>query len=158
VAMNPDTLALELQNLSPVATEAAAIVNFVNAYGVFAADAEAGPATITPAAVTAGKAAMQAALVGMSASGAGATIMFNGVVAFWAAVAALLAGAFAGSTAITPPPHAGLVVGLTSVFASNTSSALSKNDATQNVAAVFYSEVITAGFATFPPGTLAPIL
>lgn len=158
MAMSASTLATELRHLTPVATEAAAIVNLANAYGVFAAEAQANGVTISSPAVAAGKLAMQAALVGMNAPGAGALKMQNAVIAFWGAVALLLAGAFTGATVITPPPNAGLVAALAVVFASNTSSALNINDATQSVANVFYAQAIIGGTVTFPPSLVAPLL
>lgn len=157
MVMSASVLAAQLANLDPVPTEAQAIITLTNAYGVFAADATAG-VPITPAGVDLGKAAMQAALVGMSVPGAGAAIMVAGVQAFWGAVAAGLAVSFAAAIAIVPPPHAGLLPLLISSFAANTTSAAPKAVATMLIATDFYSQAIIGGGVTFPGPVVSPIL
>lgn len=156
--MSTSTLATELLNLDPVAVESDAITALTDAYGVFAAEAVAGAQTLTAAGVDLGKAAMSAALVGMSAPNAGAAILVTAAQAFWAAVAGGLATSFAGATVITPPPHASLLALLNATFPSNTSGALSKADATQNVANNFYAEAIVGGTVTYPGPVVSPIL
>lgn len=152
------TLANQLLNLDPVATELQARQTLTDAYGVYASAAVAGAVAITVAGINLGKAAMLAALVGMNASGAGAAKLVAGVQAFWTAVAGGLATSFAGATAITPPPHAGLLALLTSSFATNTSGAASKASATSLIASNFHAQAIIGGTVTFPGPVVQPIL
>jgi len=156
--MSAAALATELLNLVPAATEAAAIITLVDAYGAFASDVQAGSAAITAAGVALGKAAMQAALVGVSAPGAGSAVLTAAVQAFWAAVAGGLAASFAGAIAVVPPPHAGLQVLLDATFISNTAAAADLADATQAVATDLYNQVIIGGTVTQPGPVVSPIL
>lgn len=157
MAMSPSVLATQLLNLVPAATEAEAVVTIANAYSVFATDAQAGAVPITPAGVALGKAAMQAALVGMSVPGAGAIVLTSAVQAFWGAVAAGLATSFAAAISIVPPPHTGLQALLVSTFATNTSTEATQAAATNAVAVDFYSEAIVGGGVTFPGPVVSPI-
>jgi hypothetical protein len=156
--MSPTVLAEELANLVPAATEIEAVTTFADAYAIFAADAMAGAAPITPAGVLLGKTAMAPLLIGMSTPGQGAAKMTQGVQAFWVAVAGGLAVSFAGAIAIVPPSHAALQPALEATFATNTASSASKEDATTLMATVFYSQAILGGTVTFPPSVVTPIL
>lgn len=152
------TLATNLLSMVPEVTEAAAIANFRTAYEGYAAGAAAGAATIPAANVTAGGVALAAALVGMSAPGAGAASLTSGIIAFWvAAVVPPWPPAVGG----TPQPHAGLLALLTSTFASNTSSSASLATATAAIAADMHAQAIVGGIMLIPPpagGTPTPIL
>lgn len=150
MAMLAATLAAGLLSLTvnPSDTELAARQKFADAYGSFASTANAGGAVITPVGVAAGKAAMVSALAGLSTPGSGATVLTNAVLAFWSAVAAGLATSFAGATAITPPPHAGLGSELQSVGNANVASKASAIDATNAIANAFYSQAIIGGTVT----------
>lgn len=96
------------------------------------------------------KAAMKAALAGMSVPSVGAAKIQAGVSAFWATLAAPASAYFTGATAITPPPGlAGLAATLTSVFAANTAGAVDKTTALNNVATAIHA-ANAGGIATFP--------
>lgn len=153
------TLAAQLQNMTPTDQESVAIATLVAAYGTFASTASAGPSVITPAAITAGKAAMQPALTGMSSSGQAATIIAAAIQAFW--VAAATPAGFPPAIAVVPPPNAGLAALLSATFTSNTSGDLSLAAAANTVATDMYNQAIIGGTALIPPppaGTSYPIL
>lgn len=156
MAMAQATLAAELQNLTPVITEAEAIANWVDAYGAFAAEAEAATPILEDG-IDLGKDAMATAMVGMSADGQASTKIEAGIQAFWGAVATGLTSSFAGATAITPPPHAGLKGALDSTFLANTSGAVSLEDATDAIATVLHGLAIVGGTVTTPGPTVTPI-
>lgn len=158
MVMAASTLANELLNLDPVDNEAQAAQTLTDAYGVFAADAMAGAQQLTVAGVNLGKAAMQPALTGMNAPGAGAAVIAAAVQAFWVAVAGGLAASFAGATAIVPPANLGLQALLTSDFLTNTNSAASKAAATSLLAGDFYAQAIIGGTVTYPGPVVSPIL
>jgi hypothetical protein len=157
MAMSQVVLAAQLLALEPAAAEADAVSALADAYATFAADAQAGTAAITAAGVALGKAAMLAALVGMSAPGAGSAVLTAAVQAFWGAVAGGLATSFPAATAIVPPPHSGLQALLDATFTSNTATAASGPDATAAVAADLYGQAITGGGVTFPGPVVSPI-
>jgi hypothetical protein len=158
MAMVKNTLATQLQNMSPAALEATAITNLVNAYGTYAAGAAAGAVPITPAGVNLGKAAMQAALVGMSASGAGVTKIPAAIVQFWVAVAGGLAASFAGAIAIVPPPNAGLAALLDATFPANMTGNKTLVQATDAIATNMHAQAIVEGTVTLPGPVVTPIL
>lgn len=155
--MTQAVLATQLQGMTPVSSEPAAIATLANAYAVFAADAVAGAAPITAAGIALGKAAMSTALVGMSSAGAGAGKLVTAVQAFWVAVAGGLATSFAGATAIVPPPNAGLLALLTATFAANTSTSADLATATNAVATNLRDQAIIGGTVTFPGPVVSPI-
>lgn len=156
--MLPATLATAMLNLVPAATELEAAQVLADAYGTFASTAAAGAVPITPLAITNGKTAMTAALVGMSASGAGAAKIAAGVIAFWGAVAAGLTTSFAGAVVITPPPNAGLAAALSAQFASNIATMASQAVATASIASVMAAQAIIGGTVTFPLSIVLPII
>lgn len=158
MAMQQSTLADQLANLVPAATEAAAITRLADAYATFATDAVAGAISITAAGIALGKAAMLLALVGVSSPGAGATVLASAVQAFWTAVAGGLTTSFSGATAIVPPPNAGLQALLTTTFATNTASQASLSAATNAVATVMHNQAIIGGTVTFPGPVVSPII
>ena len=158
MAMVKNTLATQLQNLAPASAEATAITNLVNAYGTYASAAAAGAVPITPAGVNLGKAAMQAALVGMSASGAGITKIPAAVIQFWVGVAGGLATSFPGATAIVPPPNAGLAALLAATFPANTSGNKTLAQAADAIATNMHAQAIIGGTVTFPGPVVQPIL
>lgn len=157
MAMSSGVLASQLLGLVPAATEAEAVVTLASAYAVFAADAVAGAVPITAAGVLLGRTAMQAALFGMSAPGAGAAVIAAAIQAFWGAVALGLAASFSGAAAITPPPHAGLQPLLETAFAVNTATSADLVTAAQSVATVIHNQAIIGGTATFPGPVVSPI-
>ena len=157
MAMASNVLAVELLALVPVATEAEAVVTLSNAYAEFAADAVAGEVAITAAGVELGKVAMQAGLVGMNAPNAGVAKITSAVIAFWTAVAGGLSTSFAGATAITFPPHAGLAALLTATLATNLATSADRPTATNAMAVDLYNQAIVGGSVTFPGPTVVAI-
>ncbi len=157
MAMSESTLATELENLAPTSTESEAAQTLTDAYGVYAAGAIAGGVPITSAGVDLGKAAMLPALAGMSADGAGITIIPSAVVAFWNGVAGGLSTSFVGATAITPPPHATLPSAFASLMPTNTSGDVTKAEAAASIAEIMHADAIVGGTVTYPGGTF-PIL
>lgn len=158
--MNAQVLAdglLDNSNNLP-ADEAEAAQALAAAYGIFATDAETNTIPINPAVIPAAQAAMQSALSGISATGAGPTVFPAAIAAFWATIAASFAVAWPGSTAAVPPPHSGFSSALASVAAANTSGMLSREDATSNIADLMHSLATAGGTVTFPPGVTFPIL
>lgn len=157
MAMVEATLATELQNLTPTSTESSAITALVDAYATYAADAEAAT-PIKSTGIDLGKTAMASALSGMSASGAGLTIIPNAILAFWNGVAAGLATSFDGATAISAPPHATLETLFAATAAANTSGSKTLIEATEAIAADMHANAIVGGTVTTPGPTVTPII
>ena len=158
MAMSQSTLAAELEAAWAVSydNESDAITALSDAYGVFASKAESNSVPIGPAGVDLGKAAMAAALVGMSSPGAGLVSIPAAVIAFWAAAA--IPVSFSGATAVVPPLNVGLAALLTVTFAANAANEVSTEDAVDAIATDMYNEAIIGGTATFPGPTVAPII
>lgn len=154
--MLASTLATELEKMTPTLDELVAASRLASAYEVFALDASAGGVPILPSGPAAGKAAMEPLLVGMSAPGAAAAIIAAAITAFW--VAAATPASFPGSTAVTPPPNAGLSGSLAAAFAANIAAALSLKDAALVVATAMHTEAIIGGLVTLPSPPPVPIL
>ncbi len=156
MAMSQSALATELLAMVPVGTEAEAISNLATAYANYAADAEA----LTPILSTGidlGKAAMEAALVGMSSPGAGAAIWVSGYQAFWVGIAGGLTLSFVGATAIAPPPFSGLLAVLQPVFDANRALGRDLADSTDALATIIHADVIGGTVTTAGP-TVTPII
>lgn len=160
MAMVQATLATQLQNMTNIDVEATAITNLVNAYGTFSSAATGNGIPLTPAGVTLGKTAMQGALVGMSADGAGITKIPNACVAFWGAVCTSFAVSFPGSIAATPPPHASLASAFAALMPTNTAGDVTLAQAAQSIAAIMYTDAIAGGTVTLPgaPPVVGPII
>lgn len=153
MALSAATLSTALQSMTPRSSEADAIAALVNAYATHAEDAEAATAILSGG-INLGKAAMSAALVGMSATGAGAAKMAGGIVAFWSAVAGGLATSFAGATAISPPFATLSAADIQPVFDANVAAAKSLSDACDAIAAAIYAKLaggtVTVGLTVTP--------
>jgi hypothetical protein len=155
MAMTQATLSTQLQNMTPTGAEATAITNLVNAYGTYAAGAASNGVPIQAAGVNLGKAAMQAALVGMSGANQGITKIPASIVQFWIAVAGGLATSFAGAIAIVPPPNAGLAALLAATFPANVSGNKTLVQACNAIAADMHVQAIIGGTVTFA-GPIGP--
>lgn len=156
MAMSAATLSTQLQNLTPTTSEATAIGRFVNAWGnYFAASAANGvPYTVNAAHFS----AMQSAMAGASAPGAGAAKIQAGIVAWWASVLSTFAATYAGSIAlVVPTTITTIAAALTPVLASNTAGGLSLASACTQIANTIHP-LNLGGTATFPPAVVAPIL
>lgn len=137
MAMSQSMLSTQLQNMVPVNNEPAAITNFVNAWKTYFAASAAGAASYVSSPAHAS--AMSAAMVGMSAPGAGAAKIQAGIIAWWASVVATGPATYPGSTVVVAPTLiTGIAALLTPVFASNTSGSLSLAAACNAIAAVLH--------------------
>lgn len=158
MSMSANILALELQNLLPTSDEDTAIQRIVDAYAIFASDAEA----LTPILSTGidlGKEAMIPALVGISIPNNGAIAWQTGVIAFWNAVALGLTLSFSGATTINPPTgNSSLETTLQPVFDNNTITRASIENATEDMANVIQTAAIVGGFVTTPGPITTPII
>ncbi len=158
MAMVQATLATQLQNMIPVNLEATAITNLVNAYGTYASTATGAGVPIAAPGVTIGKTAMSTALVGMSATDAGRTLIPAACLAFWTAACAAFATTFPGSIASTPPPHVTLPTSFLTTVDANTSGSLGLVASMKAIAAVMHADAIIGGTVTLPGPTVGPIL
>lgn len=140
-------LETELLNMIPTTSEPAAITALTDAYGIFAAGAESNTVPLSAAGVTAGKAAMSSALVGMSLPGVGLIVIPLAVIAFW--VAAATPAGFPGALSCVPPPNAALAAKLAITFPANVLSSASLADATKLMAADMFSEAVIGGTCLF---------
>lgn len=146
--MSELTLKNALIAIAPSATEAEAITALVDAYGIFAADAEAGVLPLLLVGLDAGKAAMATKLVGMNGAGAGLVKIPQGIISFWGAVALGLSTSFAGATVITPPPHATLAAEFTAAALFNVTNDSTEDDAAELIAGIMYNNAILGGTVT----------
>jgi len=158
MAMSESTLSDELKAMDLYDNEPDAASAWADAFDAYFQDAEVtvlGP--IASAALGACKGAMQAALSGMSAPGAGAASIQAGIVAYWGAI--VPAVAWATCTAITPPPGlSGIAAALVPVFLANTVPEVTKDQAAEAIAAALHAVNVTGGQAVFPvpPGGIGP--
>jgi len=103
---------------------------------------------ILTAALDATRDVMRDAMTGLSTTGAAA--IQAGLVAWWGAMAAAPSAYFTGATVITPPTGiASIATGLATVFAANTTAALSLEDSADAIAGVMHT-ANALGTATFP--------
>jgi len=144
-------------NMRSVGTEAEGIANFAAAYGTYATAAVAGTVPITTVAISAGKAAMQTAMVGISAPGGGVASIVAGAVAFCGAVASGASASFSGATLITPPPFAGLAAALGTALAANVAQGSTIDVAMGRIATALHGQTAIGGTATFPGPVALPI-
>ena len=141
------TLATELEAMVPTTVEADAAATLGAAYETFALDATS-VVPILPAGPTAGKAAMIAALTGMSIPGAGIVLIPLSIVAFWIAAAPV---GWPPPLIAVPPPNAGLAALLAATFPANMAADLSLADAAAVLAANMWSQAIIGGTVAPPP-------
>src|SRR4051812_33667517 len=124
MALLANTLAGQLENLTPTDTEASAISAFVDAWEAYWGSASVNAIGATPGSFAAGLSAMAGALVGMSAPNAGAAKLASAVSAFWSAVAPLATAIWITAPIVLVPPVVppaglpGLAATLASTFAS----------------------------------------
>lgn len=164
MALSSDTLSTELRDLVPTDSEATAISRLVASYAIYFEGATVAGASLVVDSTAAGEAAMGAAMVGISAANQGATKLAAGVSAFWTAQLALPTSMWVTAPIVLVPPItppgglATLSAALTAVFASNTSSGLSLEDACDAIAAVIHSASTGATvLGSVPPATPAAI-
>ena len=158
MVMSAATLATELKNLTLFDTESAAAAALAGVFATYSKHALAGAAgTVLAPGLSACPAAMEAALSGMSALGQGASKIQAGIIAYWGAITPVTA--WVTCTGVTPPPGlSGLATALSSVFASNISGAVTKDQAYDAIAGAIHTINASGGIAVFPvpPGGIGP--
>jgi hypothetical protein len=160
MTLSANTLAVELENLVPSGTEAAAIARLVDAWEIYFGGAAVNGIAAAPGSFGAGLSAMSAALVGMSAPGAGGASLSAGLTAFWTAISPLATSIWIVAPIILVPPVAppagiaGLAATLASVFASNTAGQFSLSQSAQQIAAVLHAQ---AGIGGLVSGSVLPL-
>lgn len=158
MAMLQATLKTELVAMELYAVEVDAVSALAAAWSTFFSDAETNGIPILPAALGTAETAMIVALTGMSATGAGAAKIQDGITAWWGVIVAAPASFWPGCILVTPPPTlSGIAAALEAVFVANTSGSLSEEDAYNAIAGVLYPNNL-GGIATFPPSLPFPIL
>ena len=123
----------------PVLDEATAIENLVNSYGEYCLDAECNEIQVSSSAIDAGKAAMAPALVGMTDSDIGNTVIQAGMGAFWDAVVNT-PDSFVGADSNTAPSLEDLVTSLDTAYATMLSQGDSLQEAYNKIAAQIHNQ------------------
>lgn len=160
MALSDSTLASGLEALVPVDDEADAIQAIVDAWDSYFAESSVNGITATPGSYAAGLSAMQSALTGISATGAGSAILTAGVTAFWAAIAGLATTIWVTAPIVLVPPIvppvglAALPVALEAAFAANTSGSSSLADSAATVALALHTN---GGLGALVPGSVPPV-
>lgn len=162
MTLSQSALADGLETLTPTQSEATGIQRFTDAFRTYFEGATVDGIVAVPATLVAPANAMAAAMVGVSASGAGAAKIQAGIVAFWASVAAAAATVWPGHgpvviSATVPPGLAGLAAALTTVFAANVTARASLADASAAIAAVIHPLQLGGIAAVGPPAATFPI-
>src|SRR6185437_7869450 len=123
--LDPNTLASNLENMTPTGDEQAAIAAFSNAWSTYFAGASASGTPAVPGSFDTGIAAMRAAMTGFSAPNAGAPGIQAGISAFWGIISPLAATIWPLApavvlAAVTPPPGMSLIAAdLLALFVQN---------------------------------------
>lgn len=159
MTLSVSTLADGLEALEPTESESAAISAIVAAWDSYFAGATVNGVAATPGSYAAGLSAMQSALAGMSADGAGAAKLAAAVTAFWSGIAALATTIWVTAPVvlvppIVPPPGLGsLAAALGSAFAASASGSSSLADSAAAVAAALHA---SGGLGAIVPGSVPP--
>jgi hypothetical protein len=161
--LDPNTLASNLENMTPTGDEQAAIAAFSNAWSTYFAGASASGTPAVPGSFDTGIAAMRAAMTGFSAPNAGAPGIQAGISAFWGIISPLAATIWPLApavvlAAVTPPPGMSLIAAdLLALFVQNLSANLSLHDAATAIAIKLHSDGGTGAFATGESATGSPV-
>jgi hypothetical protein len=166
MALSAATLSTELQALTPIGSEPTAIARLSSAFDAYFREATVGGVPLVPATIAPGLAALQAALVGMSLTSAGAPQLAAAVTAFWTAQLALSTSMWiTAPVTLVPPtitPPAGLVylsAALSSVFASNVAGGLSLGACCDAIAGAIHTACSGATvLGSVPPASPAPLV
>ncbi len=164
MALSDSELADGLENMTPTASEAVAVDALAAAFENYFYDATVMSILVQPGTLSAAKAAMAAALSGMSSTGAGATKIQDGVAAFWVAVSAASSSiwavpGFVVAPAIPPVAILGLADALTAVLAASTAANLSLSDAATAAATVLHASGGLGGTVLLTPtGPGSPVV
>lgn len=162
MALNQDTLRAQLVAMPNVDNEPAARANMASAFDVYFRGASVAPVMAASAALTPARTAMQAALVGLSVPGNGATAIQAGIVAYWGAVVASAAVIWVHSPpvlSVTPPPSLSTLASvLAPLFTSLTAAKLSKAECCAQLAAAIHTLQLGGQAAVGPPPATIPVL
>lgn len=158
MAMIPSIMASGLSAMAPTMSEAAVIQAITSAWRSYFTLAAVGVTPAIPAAFEPGIAAMQGALVGISAPapGVAALKLQAGVLAFWGAITALPTAIWVTAPIvlippIVPPPGiGGISAALSGVFSVNTNTLIS---AANSIAGILHSN---GGIGALVPGSVPP--
>jgi hypothetical protein len=160
--LTQSTLKTELENLTPTGDEALARSRFSAAWATYFSQAGIAGTPCAEGSLTSAQSAMEAAMVGVSGSGQGATKIQAGVVAFWGQVALQGATIWPGTIApYTPPPTLSSLAGLLlTVFSANCGGSKSLGEAVEEVATVLHNNGGLGGTGTVPgvPPVTTPTL
>lgn len=166
MALVQATLASGLQAMTPTDTESVAIDAFADAFESYFAGASV--LGIPAGSLAAPKAAMKAAMVGLSAPNGAAAAIAAGVLAFWTTLAPLATTIWAGTIgpiippAVPPPGLGGIAAAVQAVFTANRAGGASLAAAAASVAAALHPTQLgaTVNLGPPPPGgtPLVPIL
>lgn len=159
MALSDSTLASGLEALVPVDDEADAIQAIVDAWSAYFAESTVAGIQATPGSFDAGLSAMQSALTGISATGAGSVVLTAGITAFWTAIAGLATSIWITAPIVLVPPIvppvglAALPAALEAAFAANTSGSASLADSAATVALALHTN---GGLGALVPGSVPP--
>lgn len=160
MALVSSTLASGLLAMTPTVAEATAISNFANAWTSYFQGASV---MGTPAgSLAAAKSALQSALVGMSATGAGPAKIQAGITAFWGVIVSSGPTIWVippnTITLVTAPPTlGGISAALSAIFASNAADPTKTlAQATNAIATALHTNGGLGGIATVQPPPVAP--
>lgn len=158
MALTSATLSSALQAMTPTSSEATARQRFADAWEDYFLGATVNGAPLVGSSISGGLSALAAALVGMSATGAGPSALAAGVNAFWTAQLGLATSMWITAPVVLVPPIvppaglAGLSAALTSTFTSNRAGGLSLAAACDALAATLHA-ASTGGIV---PGSVLP--
>jgi hypothetical protein len=147
------TLATQLENMTPVSTEAEAITNFANAWLEYFKTAATVGVPCTEGSLNSALATMKSTLVGWNAPNSAAQKIGAAITAFWGVVVGAAPTIWPAPMIIsaTPPPGlGGIASALEAVFAANLSARLELRPAVTAVANAIHPLQLGA-IAIFPP-------
>jgi len=160
-------LAAELEAMPLVDNEAEAAENQAAAWDNFFQNATVNAIPVTPGATAPAKAAMKAALAGMSAPGAGPVLFEASLIAYWGSIATIAPVVWPAVVpplaSATPPPTlipTAVTLALVPVFLANVVGELSKADSCSAIATALFPVAAVGGLGVVgvPPPPAYPIL
>lgn len=151
------TLASGLEAMTPTDSEAIAIQRFADAFASYFAGASVLGIPTIPGTLDASKAAMIAAMTGLSSSSAGAGAIASGITAFWTTLLPLATSVWAGTVgpivppAIPPPGLGGIAAALQAAFDANTAAGATLAASAAVVAAAIHTTQLGGMVNLGPP-------
>jgi hypothetical protein len=144
MALVQSTLASGLEALEPTDDEAIAVQRIADAFDDYFAGASVNGSPAVPAALAPCKAAMVAAMTGLSTTGGAAAAIQAGILAYWTTLLPLASAVWPATVgpvippAVPPAGLAGIAAALAPVFTANTSGGLSLVASAAAVAAALH--------------------